>query len=54
MIDAVGHLLVRQVDLRLADPLEAAQADVADDADDLAIGEGEREVAADRDPASGQ
>ena len=48
MIDAVVHLLVRQVDLRLAVALEAAHLDVADDADDGAVGEGEAEVLADR------
>ena len=45
---AVGHLPVRDVDLRFAFALRAAGADVADHADDGAIGEGEFEVAAER------
>ena len=40
IIESVGLLRGRQVDLRLAAPLEAAHPDVADDADDGPVLEG--------------
>jgi hypothetical protein len=44
---AIGDLPGREVDLRLAHALQPAETDVAGDADDLAVGKREREVAAD-------
>ena len=48
MSRSVVDLLIRQIDLRLADALEAAHLDVADDADDGATVEGEAERLTDR------